>query len=115
MSSTAEKSARQFPPTARHGRLFVLDLSGARIFSLGSDGSGPRTLVAGCGPLPDGIAIDAAGEGKGHIYWTIMGDPNRNDGSIERVDLDGGNRTTIVPKGGTFTPKQMTLDKKGGQ
>ncbi|MGH3337698.1 MAG: hypothetical protein ACRDPL_02560, partial [Propionibacteriaceae bacterium] len=40
-----------------------------------------------------------------------MGDaPNRNDGSIERADIDGGNRRLIVPEGGTFTPKQLTLD-----
>ena len=30
---------------------------------------------------------------RGHIYWTNMGVPNLNDGSIERVDLDGRNRT----------------------
>ena len=32
----------------------------------------------------------------GHIYWTNMGVPSRNDGSIERADLDGQNRVTIV-------------------
>jgi hypothetical protein len=51
----------------------------------------------------------------GHIYWTNMGMPPVNDGSIERVDLDGGNRTTIVPSGGTYTPKQLhfdTVDRK---
>ena len=44
-----------------------------------------------------------------------MGVPNRNDGSIERVDLDGGNRRFIVPEGGTFTPKQLHLEKKSGK
>ena len=39
--------------------------------------------------------------------------PPVNDGSIERVDLDGGNRTTIVPSGGTYTPKQLHLDTVG--
>jgi len=86
--------------------LFVLDLSGNRIFSLGPDGSAPTTIVNGC-RLPDGVAVDAA---AGHIYWTNMGVPSHNDGSIERVDLDGSNRTTIVPEGGTFTPKQLVLD-----
>src|SRR4029077_10659936 len=51
----------------------------------------------------------------GHIYWTNMGNPTANDGSIERADLDGSNRRTIVPEGGTFTPKQLQLDKKGGK
>jgi len=48
----------------------------------------------------------------GHIYWTNMGVPSRNDGSIERADLDGQNRKTIVSEGQTFTPKQLYLDKK---
>ena len=29
-----------------------------------------------------------------------MGIPNVNDGSIERADIDGQNRTMIVPQGG---------------
>ena len=41
-----------------------------------------------------------------------MGVPNRNDGKIERADLDGGNRKTIIPEGATFTPKQIHLDRK---
>jgi hypothetical protein len=39
--------------------------------------------------------------------------PSKNDGSIERVNLDGSNRTTIVPSGGTYTPKQLHLDIAG--
>src|ERR1700751_3865338 len=42
-----------------------------------------------------------------------MGVPSKNDGSIERVDLDGNNRTTIVPSGGPSTPKQLHLDAEG--
>ena len=44
-----------------------------------------------------------------------MGNPKANDGSIERADLDGRNRKTIVPQGGTFTPKQLQLEKKSGK
>ena len=44
-----------------------------------------------------------------------MGIPNVNDGSIERADLEGQNRKIIVPEGGTFTPKQIHLDKKNGK
>jgi sugar lactone lactonase YvrE len=80
--------------------LFVLDLSGGRVFSMNPDGSDSRTLVTGC-RLPDGIAVDLE---AGHLYWTDMGVPSRNDGKIERADLDGGNRKTIVPEGATFTP-----------
>src|SRR6267142_2250409 len=93
------------------GRLYVLDLSGGRIFSLNPDGSDSKTLVTGC-RLPDGLAVDSA---AGYIYWTNMGVPHRNDGSIERADLDGGNRRFIIPEGGTFTPKQLHLEKKSGK
>src|SRR5262249_40396367 len=31
------------------------------------------------------------------------------------ADLDGGNRRIIVPEGGTFTPKQLTLDRRDGK
>src|SRR5712671_3167586 len=90
------------------GRLFVLEASGNRVFSVSPDGSDRKVIVTEC-RLPDGIAVDVE---AGHIYWTNMGVPNRNDGSIERADLDGQNRKTIVPEGQTFTPKQLHLDKK---
>jgi DNA-binding beta-propeller fold protein YncE len=51
----------------------------------------------------------------GHIYWTHMGSPSANDGSIDRADLDGKNVTNIVPPGATFTPKQLQLDTKNGK
>src|SRR5215470_16823638 len=93
------------------GRLFFLELSGGRIHSANPDGSDRKTLVSDC-RLPDGIAVDAE---AGHIYWTNMGVPQLNDGSIERADLDGGNRTVIVPPGGTHTPKQLHLEKATGK
>ena len=92
-------------------RLFFLDLSGGRILSLNPDGSDRKVIVTEC-RLPDGIAVDAE---AGHIYWTNMGVPNLNDGSIERADLDGKNRKMIVPEGSTFTPKQLHLNKKNGK
>lgn len=92
-------------------RLFFLEISSGRMFSANPDGSDKKVIVTG-GRIPDGIAVDTA---AGHIYWTNMGIPSRNDGSIERVDLDGGNRTTIVPEGGTFTPKQLHLEKESGK
>jgi sugar lactone lactonase YvrE len=89
------------------GRLFILEASGGgRLFSMNPDGSDSRTLVSG-GRIPDGIVVDAE---KGHLYWTNMGNPTHNDGSIERTDLDGRNRETVIPVGATFTPKQLHLD-----
>jgi len=95
----------------RSGRLFLLELSGGRIHSIKPDGSDRKTIVTGC-RNPDGVAVDVA---AGHIYWTNMGVPHLNDGSIERADLDGGNRRTIVPEGVTFTPKQLHLEKDEGK
>jgi sugar lactone lactonase YvrE len=87
-------------------RLFVLEVSGGRVHSMNPDGSDRKIIVTKC-HFPDGIAVDAE---AGHIYWTNMGDPSLDDGSIERADLDGGNRTTIIPKGATHTPKQIHFD-----
>jgi DNA-binding beta-propeller fold protein YncE len=96
----------------RSARLFLLELSGGRIHSMNPDGSDRKVIVADC-QLPDGIAIDV---GAGHIYWTNMGSsPSVNDGSIERADIDGKNRKVIVPRGATFTPKQIQLDQKNGK
>ena len=96
---------------ARSGRLFLLDLSGGRVLSMDPDGSNRKIIATDC-PHPDGVVVDVA---AGHIYWTNMGVPSQNDGSIERADLDGKNRKFIVAPGGTFTPKQMHLDKANGK
>src|ERR1700752_2808006 len=93
------------------GRLFVLDVSENRIFTVSPDGADRKIIVTDC-RLPDGIVVDPQ---AGHIYWTNMGVPSRNDGSIERADLDGQNRKLIVPEGATFTPKQLHLDKQNGK
>src|SRR5580693_234514 len=94
------------------GRLFFLDLGAGRVLTANPDGSDLKTIVNEGRRLPDGLVVDAA---AGHIYWTNMGNPSANDGSIERSDLDGKNVTNIVPPGGTFTPKQLQLDKKNGR
>jgi len=88
-------------------RLYFLDIRGGRVVSTTPDGSDTKTLISGRTGIPDGIVVDSDG---GHIYWTIMGRPAADDGMIERIDLDGGHLTTIVPAGGTFTPKQLKLD-----
>jgi len=107
MTTTPAARPAASSSAARAGRLFFLQLSGDHIWSANPDGSDARTIVAKTGHWPDGIAVDVE---AGHIYWTNMGVPSANDGSIERVDLDGGNRTTIVPSGGTYTPKQLHFD-----
>src|SRR5215475_14609981 len=107
----AERSGTKASSVTRPGRLFLLELSGDRIHSMNPDGSDRKTIVTNC-RYPDGIAVDVQ---AGHIYWTNMGIPNLNDGSIERADLDGGNRKVIVAQGVTHTPKQLHLDKESGK
>jgi hypothetical protein len=94
------------------GRLFFLDLSAGRILSANPEGSDLKTVINEGRKLPDGLVLDVAAV---HIYWTNMGDPKRNDGSIMRSDLNGKNMITIVPPGGTFTPKQLQLEKRSGK
>jgi DNA-binding beta-propeller fold protein YncE len=96
---------------ARSARLFFLELSSGQIHSANPDGSDRKTVVSDA-YYPDGIATDAE---AGHVYWTNMGVPSLDDGSIERADLDGGNRTMIVPRGVTHTPKQIHFDRRGGK
>jgi hypothetical protein len=93
------------------GRLIVLNLSGGQILSVNADGTDKKVILSGC-RWPDGVAVDAE---AGHIYWTNMGVPHLNDGSIERASFDGSSRRTIIPEGATFTPKQLQLDQVGGK
>jgi sugar lactone lactonase YvrE len=91
-------------------RIFFLDIAGSRVLSANPDGSDLKTIfTAKSKAMPDGLVVDIA---AGHLYWTNMGNLKANDGSILRSDLDGRNLTTIVPKGATFTPKQLQLEAK---
>ncbi|MGH8159886.1 MAG: hypothetical protein ACREPQ_17340 [Rhodanobacter sp.] len=111
MSETIKTNHQHVGANATVPRLFVLELSADRIHTMNTDGSDHKTIVTDC-HLPDGIVVDVE---AGHIYWTNMGIPNLDDGSIERADLDGRNRRTIVAKGQTHTPKQIILDKRNGK
>jgi DNA-binding beta-propeller fold protein YncE len=93
-------------------RIFFLDLGGGRVLSANPDGSDLQTLVSEGRKLPDGLAVDVA---AGHLYWSNMGNPKANDGSIFRSDLDGRNMTTIIAPGDTFTAKQLQIDKPNGK
>ncbi|MEI9937560.1 MAG: 3-hydroxyacyl-CoA dehydrogenase [Pseudomonadota bacterium] len=92
-------------------RIFYLDVSG-NVRAFDEDKPTPRTLVSSAGQGPDGIAVDVAG---GHLFWTTMGVPADNDGSLRRSELDGSKVTSIVPTGGSYTPKQLKLDLVGKQ
>jgi hypothetical protein len=92
-------------------RIFYLDAKGM-LLTARPDGTDVRVLLSSGMTGPDGVAVDV--EAK-QIYWTNMGKVKVDDGSIQRLDLDGTKLTTIVPVGGTFTAKQLKLDKKKGK
>ncbi|MFF0545999.1 hypothetical protein ACFYTF_24480 [Nocardia thailandica] len=104
--------------------LLALDLAGRCMHAIALDGSGVRTVVEGLTDMPDGIVVDQL---RGHIYWTNMGRPDpgftpgtepdffSRNGSVERVDLDGGNRRYVVEPGGFTTGKQITADFEAGR
>ncbi|HTS30542.1 MAG TPA: hypothetical protein VMH81_31940 [Bryobacteraceae bacterium] len=101
-------------PQPSTGRIFFLDISAGkgRLLSANTDGSGLKVLVEGLNSGPDGVAVDAR---RGYVYWTNMGKAGVDDGSVQRANLDGTNVVTIVPAGGTFTPKQLRIDQKSGK
>lgn len=70
-----------------------------------ADGSRPQGVN-------DGIAIHPA---TGQIFWTNMGRAAERDGYIMRCEKDGSGVATVVPPGGTFTPKQLKLDHVAGK
>src|SRR5215471_2918444 len=92
------------PPT-----LYYLQLRGGEVVRMQTDGSNRQVIVHEQTGGPDGIVVDAQ---AGFVYWTNMGKVSLDDGSIMRANLDGTNVTTIVPVGGTFTPKQLKLDRE---
>jgi hypothetical protein len=106
-SSKASKSETPKSVAKTVGRLYFLDLSAGRVLTSNPDGSGVKTIINEGRRLPDGIVVDVA---AGHIYWTNMGNPKVNDGTIDRADLNGKNITNIIPSGATWTPKQLQLD-----
>ena len=110
MSLKASKSKVAKPtPKGAAGRLFFLSASSGQVLSANPDGSDLKVIVSEGRRIPDGIVVDTE---AGHLYWTNMGNPSANDGSIERADIDGSNARHIVRNGGTFTPKQLQLDRK---
>ncbi len=98
--------------------LLVLNPGKGEMQAVSLDGTRIRTVIAGLRELPDGIVVD---QRRGHVYWTNMGAPDpgsehtgdaafARNGSLERADLDGANRVTIVPRGAFTAGKQLTAD-----
>ena len=97
--------------------LYVLDVglgenvtenfaSSGKIYAASANGENVRKLADNL-PFPDGIDISMS---EGRMFWTNMGIPSQNDGTIESANLDGSGRKMIVPAGVVHTPKQLTID-----
>ena len=102
--------------------LLVLNDGKQQMQAVSLDGTRVRTLITGLKERPDGIVVD---QSRGHVYWTNMGAPDpgggprsevayTRNGSLERADLDGTNRVTIVPRGAFTTGKQLAADFEAG-
>jgi hypothetical protein len=97
----------------------LLFLGQAKVFSLTPESGVITTLVDHSPPdgvrpsgVNDGIAVHSA---TGQIFWTNMGRASERDGYIMRCEADGSAVITIVPPGGTFTPKQLKIDEIAGK
>jgi DNA-binding beta-propeller fold protein YncE len=90
--------------------LLLLVAHPSRIVSISLSDMSLTLLVSDCGPTPSGITFDAK---QRQVFWTNA-DRSRNDGFIERVDIDGSNRVEVVPCGNKSTPKQIVADGEQG-
>lgn len=75
--------------------------TGSSIRRAGLDGSNPIELVTNT-MSSWGVAID---EINNHLYWTARG-----ANIIERANLDGSNRTTVISGANASSAKGITLD-----
>ncbi|PLN78666.1 hypothetical protein BDW42DRAFT_187214 [Aspergillus taichungensis] len=100
---------------AKGANLLVLDiglsnkqpsLTAGEILEVSPAGRVQQVLAKGQA-LPDGIAVDP---NSGRMFWTTMGIPGKEDGTVLSANLDGTDTQTIVPPGAINTPKQMALD-----
>jgi hypothetical protein len=102
--------------------LLVLNDGKQEMQAVSLDGTRVRTLITGLDERPDGIVVDQV---RGHVYWTNMGAPDpgsgaraevayARNGSLERADLDGTIRVTIVARGAFTTGKQLAADFDAG-
>ena len=82
-----------------------------KIVAQSASGTEPKTLVSDL-TLPDGLDISIK---DNRIYWTNMGIPSENDGSIQSCKLDGTDIKDIVKKGDVHTPKQLIVDQENNK
>ncbi|KAE8331377.1 hypothetical protein BDV39DRAFT_218710 [Aspergillus sergii] len=114
---TTKKGAASQHDNLAAPTLYVLDigvgenvtsnfLSSGKIYAASANGENVRKLADNL-LMPDGIAISVS---QDRMFWSNMGNPPVNDGTIESAKLDGTDRKVIVPAGVVHTPKQLAID-----
>ncbi|PKX97280.1 putative 3-hydroxyacyl-CoA dehydrogenase [Aspergillus novofumigatus IBT 16806] len=78
-----------------------------QIVEFSADGKLQRVLVKDQA-LPDGLSVDFTAK---RMFWTNMGVPGKDDGTVYSASLDGSDIKTLVAPGKTNTPKQLALDQ----
>ncbi|GJN72513.1 alcohol dehydrogenase [Purpureocillium lilacinum] len=88
--------------------------SGGAILAVSPDGTHVKTILedANLVSLPDGVVYN---KHDGRLYYTNMGVPPLNDGSVCSVGLDGSAPRTVLAKSQVHTPKQLALDAESGK
>jgi DNA-binding beta-propeller fold protein YncE len=81
-------------------------MTSGSVLELSTDGKHMKTLVENQS-LPDGVAVDPH---TGRVFWTNMGIPGKNDGSVLVFDRQENTTKELVSKGSINTPKQLALD-----
>ena len=96
------------------GKIYWANHGIDKIAQANYDGS-DRTFFVETGSSPNGVFVDVK---NGFMYWTNLGGWHTTalDGSIQRCQMDNCSSTTItiVGKGKTATPGQLTLDGVNG-
>ena len=101
MGTQASKSERETAPKAE-GRLFDLDLSGGRVFSVNPDGSCPAGLVK------TGVAGSELNNGKKSFKGEIVMSFNK---PVRRIAID----STGVIGASWATDRQSSFRIRGGE
>ncbi|KAH0023791.1 3-hydroxyacyl-CoA dehydrogenase-like protein, partial [Aureobasidium melanogenum] len=86
-------------------------MQAGKIVAQSASGKDPRTLVSNL-TMPDGLDISVK---DNRIYWTNMGVPTENDGSVQSCKLDGSDVKEIIKKGDVHTPKQLIIDQQNNK
>ena len=82
-------------------------LTAGRVLAGTPDGTSLRVIASGQN-LPESLDISCK---TGRLYWSNMGFPPANDGSLMSCNRDGGDLRTLLPPGTVHTPKQITIDQ----